>query len=202
MPYNRYKHHRKSIRIPGYDYSQPGLYFITICAKDKENIFGEIHAPENFNYPVAGVQNSEPLQNAPQPNQSTVTLFPLGNIANKCWMEIPSHYPNVILHESILMPNHIHGIIEIKETNKPNNNISDQPLKHEFQKIIPKSIGSIIRGYKIGVTKEAHSSGEMIDVWQRNFYEHIIRGEKEFYIISDYIINNPLKWKEDRFYST
>jgi REP element-mobilizing transposase RayT len=82
-------HHRKSIRLKGYDYAQEGLYFITICCQDKAQLFGEI-------------MNGEMILNE------------CGEIANKCWMEIPEHFPNVELHEYIIMPNHVHGIIEIK----------------------------------------------------------------------------------------
>jgi REP element-mobilizing transposase RayT len=87
MPYNPQIHHRRSIRLKGYDYSQAGLYFITICTQNRECLFGEIRSPE-------------------------MILNDAGNIANECWLVIPNHFPNVVLHEFIVMPNHIHGIVE------------------------------------------------------------------------------------------
>ena len=125
-----------------------------------------------------------------------------GKIANECWLQIPKHFPNVILHEHIVMPNHVHGIIELAENGETN----IEPQRNEFQKIIPRSIGSIIRGYKIGVTKWFRNKPVGIEnfqslrVWQRNYYEHIIRNEKSYQTISDYIINNPAKWNDDKFF--
>jgi REP element-mobilizing transposase RayT len=117
-----------------------------------------------------------------------------GKIVQRCWLEIPQHFPNVRLDEFIIMPNHIHGIIVI------NNDVGVQnfePLQNKYQKIIPRSIGSIVRGFKIGVTKWFRENTNIYTVWQRNYYEHIIRNEKELNEIRKYIINNPLKWELD-----
>jgi len=92
---NNYKpniHHRKSIRLKGYDYSKSGLYFITICVKDRKCLFGNI-MQENSVDPMV--------------------LNDAGKIVDECWLEIPKHFPNVVLHEHIIMPNHLHGIIEL-----------------------------------------------------------------------------------------
>jgi len=123
MQYNPDKHHRRSIRLQGYDYSQPGIYFITICTQNRERLF------------VVRVQNFEPLQN-----------------------------------------------------------------QNAYQHIIPTSIGSIIRGFKIGVTKGFRQNTDIYVVWQRNYYEHIIRNDVELYQIRQYIIDNPKKWKTDENY--
>ena len=191
--YNSNIHQRRSIRLKGYDYSQVGLYFITICCKNREHCFGEI-------------KNGEMILND------------AGIIANDCWLQIPNHFPNSILHEHIVMPNHIHGIIELKCNNVGAENIppknvnmnekfraindynganNDSPLRSPS-----KSIGSIVRGFKIGVTKWMRQNTNVHDVWQRNYYEHIIRNEKSYQTISNYIINNPAKWAEDKFNST
>lgn len=93
------------------------------------------------------------------------------------------------------MPNHVHGIIIIT------NNVGAQnfvPPQNQFQKIIPRSIGSIIRGYKTGVTKSFRQNTDIHNVWQRNYYEHIIRNENILDKIREYIINNPLQWQFDR----
>lgn len=219
LQYNPKIHHRRSIRLNGYDYSQAGLYFITICCENREHRFGKI-------------ENNEMILND------------AGAIAEKCWLEIPNHFPNAILHEHIIMPNHIHGIIQLKTDDvvrvenlqphhtEPQRNTPSpipvgvenfQPLqqnttplvrvqntgvqnfepqrRNEFQKIIPRSIGSIVRGYKIGVTKWYRNNGDIDKIWQRNFHEHIIRDEKSYRNISNYIINNPAKWNTDTFYN-
>src|ERR1700722_13511603 len=149
--YNPAIHHRKSIRLKGYDYSQNGLYFITICTYNRECLFGEII-------------------------NKKMILNDAGKIANECWLKIPEHFPGAILHEHVIMPNHLHGIIELAGTvaardenvrikNGAGQNVGVQnfeplpphppqpPPQNQFQHIIPRSIGSIIRGYKIGVTK-------------------------------------------------
>ncbi len=181
--YNPQKHHRRSIRLKGYDYSQAGLYFITICCQNKECLFGQI------------VNNEMILNNA-------------GKYADKCWLEIPQHLPNAILHEHIIMPNHVHGIIELSDVGAENFlplQQSNEPKQNDFQKMIPRSIGSIVKGFKIGVTKWMRSV-RMEDfppqrpVWQRNYYEHIIRNEQSYQVISEYIINNPAQWEEDKLY--
>ena len=199
MGYNPQIHHRRSIRLKGYDYSQAGLYFITICCQNRECRFGKIM-------------------------NGKMILNDAGKIAGKCWFQIPTHFPNVILHEYIVMPNHVHGIIELIQNNGMIGGVenvgvenvgvenfqplqSDQPKQNKFQKIIPHSIGSIVRGYKIGVTKWFRSveTEDFVPlqpqrIWQRNYYEHIIRNEQSYQTISNYIIDNPAKWNEDKFF--
>ncbi len=191
MFYNPQIHHRRSIRLKGYDYSQAGLYFITVCINDRKCLFGEIE------------------------NEKMI-LNDAGKIADDCWSEIPNHFPNTVLHEHIVMPNHVHGIVEITDRDVvgvENNPIvvvgiqnfeslqqttqNPKPRQHQYQKIIPRSVGSIIRGYKIGVTKWFRNNSNIKTVWQRNFHEHIIRSADEYNRISDYIINNPKNWNND-----
>jgi REP element-mobilizing transposase RayT len=175
-------HHRKSIRLQGYDYSKSGLYFITICVQDRKCLFGNI---------------------VKEYNDDPMVLNDAGKIANECWLEIPKHFPNAILHEHIIMPNHVHGIIELVKNDDvgvQNFEPLHQPV-NKFQKIIPHSIGSIVRGYKIGVTKWFRSNTDIEFVWQRNFYENIIRTEKSYQRIREYIINNAKNWHEDKFFS-
>ncbi len=124
-----------------------------------------------------------------------------GKMADKCWMEIPKHFPNAVLHEYVIMPNHVHGIIElVNDTNVGAENFLPLQQHNQFQKIIPHSIGSIVRGYKIGVTKWIRQNTDVYNVWQRNFHEHIIRNEQSYQTISKYINDNPAKWAEDKFY--
>ena len=172
-------HHRKSIRLKGYDYSREGLYFITICTQDRKCLFGEI---------VDG----------------KMILNDFGKNADKCWLDIPKHFPNAILHEHIVMPNHVHGIIELTQGREGNVGAENfLPLRGTT----PHSIGSIVKGFKIGVTKFFRNNYESIGdpkpahIWQRNYHEHIIRNEKSYQRISEYIINNPDRWSDDKFYT-
>ena len=155
-------------------------------------MFGEIVEPKDF-------PPSERVNHPPK-----MILNDAGKIADKCWMEIPNHFPNAILHEHIVMPNHVHGIIQlVNDENfleRVENFQPQQPSRNEFQKMIPRSIGSIVKGFKIGVTKWFRNNTDVETVWQRNYYEHIIRNEQSYQTISDYIINNPAKWKVDKFF--
>jgi putative transposase len=189
--YNPIRHHRKSIRLKDYDYSKEGLYYITICTEDRICLFGKI---------ISGVDiNHEMLLND------------AGNNANECWLQIPLHFPDVILHDHIIMPNHVHGIIELIPVGDVVGVENFQPLRaenllplrakhHEFQKIIPHSIGSIVRGFKIGVTKWFRNNKNIVNIWQRNYYEHVIRNEQSYNRISDYIKNNSKNWENDDFF--
>ena len=154
MKYNPDKHHRRSIRLQGYDYSQRGAYFITLCTKNREHLFGEI-------------LNGE------------IQLNEFGKITQQCWLEIPNHFPNVQLDEFVIMPDHIHGIIVLNnivgvgvqniESRQQQQNIESRPRQQNaYQHIIPGSIGSIIRGFKIGVTKGFRQNTDIYVVWQRN----------------------------------
>ncbi len=184
MKYNSDIHHRRSIRIKGYDYSQEGLYYITICTHNHTHLFGDI-------------------------KQGEMLLKDEGRIAEKCLLAIPDHFPYAQLHPHVVMPNHVHCIIEITggtlTVNRANNySPLQQPSEPPSLKTIrgtSKTIGSIVRGYKIGVTKWFRSHTDVHTVWQRNYYEHIIRNEKSYAYISEYIQSNPLNWQDDKYYS-
>ena len=192
MPYNPEIHHRQTLRLQGYDYSRPGLYFITICTQHREVLFGDV---------VDG----------------RMVLNAGGRIAQTCWLDIPNHFPHAILDEFVIMPNHVHGIIMITELNgndggggetgaknispyqeqkqSSDNNIST----HQGFRSPSGTIGSMIRGFKIGVTKWFRQNTGIYTVWQRNYYENIVHSEKSLIRIRKYIIANPLKWQADRF---
>ncbi len=155
-------------------------------------------------------------------------LNEFGQIAYSEWLNTPNVRSNIELGEFVIMPNHMHGIIRILprgELNSPNlhssnmkNDIilNDNKLDTDFPKtefsVLGKggecysplrgpsnNIGAIVRGYKSAVTKKINTIGFNEKLWQRNYYENIIRNEQSFHRISDYIINNPKNWKEDRF---
>ncbi|MEK7369016.1 MAG: transposase [Planctomycetota bacterium] len=167
------KYHRRSIRLKGYDYSQAGAYFITICVKDRKYLLGE-------------VVNGE------------IILSCIGKIVEKCWVEIPKHFPHVQLDQYVIMPNHIHGIIEILGNCVGVENFQPLQRTNRYQKVIPKSLGSFVRGFKVGVAKWCRQNQYKHFVWQRNYYEHIIRSEDELNSIREYILSNPLQWQFDR----
>jgi putative transposase len=169
MKYNPEIHHRRSIRLRGYDYSQAGAYFVTICTQNRECLFGDMMDGE-------------------------MLLNDAGNIVHQCWDDIPNHFPHVDLDEFGVMPNHVHGIIMIVDSPSVGaKNFSPLPGTS-------KTIGSIVRGFKIGVTKWMRNNTLIHDVWQRNYWEHIVRDESELNRIREYIRNNPVQWELDRLH--
>jgi REP element-mobilizing transposase RayT len=176
MTYNPNIHHRKSIRLPGYDYSQAGAYFITICTYNRLSLFGEIINGEMF-------------------------LNAAGMTAQQCWNAIPEHFPVVELGEFVVMPNHVHGIIHITQNVGAKNFLPLRANNYSPQHGTSKTIGSMVRGFKIGVTKWFRHNTDIQTVWQRNYHEHIIRNEESYLKIADYIQANPLRWQEDRYYA-
>lgn len=191
MKYNPQIHHRRSIRLKGYDYSQAGAYFITICTKDRQRLFGEI-------------TNGEMILNE------------MGTIAYNEWLKTPELRPNVSLDVFVIMPNHMHGIIVINddETGRgelhsplpPNNDAnrgecnSPLPVPGTSFRSPSNNVGAIVRGYKSSVTKQINLLNYDGSVWQRNYHEHIIRNERSYQRISDYVIDNPKNWIDDKFY--
>ncbi|MEL7020297.1 MAG: transposase, partial [Bacteroidota bacterium] len=122
-----------------------------------------------------------------------------------CWLAIPEHYPNVQLHEYVIMPNHMHGIIEIvlSESVSPPPDVEPNHDQPQLPRSPSRTIGSMVRGYKIGVTKwfrehraDQYPVGQR--VWQRNYWEHIIRSPADHQRIAQYIIDNPKTWYNDR----
>ncbi len=164
-------HNRRSIRLPDYDYSKPGTYFVTLCVRNRECLFGTV------------IDNKMVLNEA-------------GQWVKKCWADIPVHFPFVRTDEFIIMPNHIHGILLLCDIHVGAKNLS--PLQNFTRKSgTSKTIGSVIRGFKIGVTKWFRKSLPHAFVWQRNYYDHIGRNEKELFRIRDYIRFNPINWDSD-----
>jgi putative transposase len=172
MSYNPLIHHRKSIRLKEYNYSQPGEYFVTMCTHDKKCVFGKVM-------------------------EENTLLSPIGEIAKKCWEEIPEHYPCVILDEYAIMPNHVHGIIIITEGRDLINQIPTTENNFPLMKNPKETLGKIIRYYKARSAKLIHNSGYVDFQWQSSFYDRIVRSDKELNKIRDYITDNPLKWYLD-----
>jgi len=221
--YNPNIHHRKSIRLKGYNYSQSGAYFITICCENKICRFGKI------------INNK-------------MILNDFGFIANNEWLKLVKRFSNFELDVFQIMPNHIHGIIvlndvvgatlavaqndivqnDIIQNDIVQNNIAQNHIVQNggvlndvvLNDVVlngggdswagaspaPTTISDIIGAYKSLVSNgclEIYKSKNetMGKLWQRNYHEHIIRNEQSYQNISNYIINNPSKWDEDKFYN-
>ncbi len=163
-------HHRKSIRLRGYDYTQPGAYFVTMVTYQRDCLFGEI-------------KNGE------------MTLSDFGVIADECWRAIPAHFPSVELGAHIVMPNHVHGIIVIHDNR--GGAIYRAPTVERFGKPTVGSLPTIIRTYKAAVTRTIGPQHNATTIWQRNYYERIIRTDREMDNIWRYIEINPAHWEDD-----
>ena len=254
MSYNPNIHHRRSIRLKGYDYSQAGAYFITICVQNRACLFGKIAvgAPlvgaqnndsqndvsQNNDAQNGGAQNDVSQNNDAQnndaqnggalndvsqdddavqnetdggndcgrmndngrpqigrpqghaPTVATMILNDAGKMIVTEWLKLMERFPNIELHEFVVMPNHFHGILQIIDKSSTDKTVGD--MMDAF-----KSITTVeyIHGVKTLGWEQFKRK-----LWQRNYYEHIIRDEQSYKRISDYIINNPTKWFDDKFY--
>ena len=228
MPYNSNIHHRRSIRLKGYDYTQQGAYFVTICTHQRNCLFGEIVDGE-------------------------IKLNTNGEIARGSWLSIPRHFKNVELDEFVIMPNHLHGIIIIESSEVAGEALANQDFSQSFSEVAgealanqdfsqsfsevagealanqdfskqqnlssqcfaptvhtgetvkingtkPQSLAAITQNYKSVSTRQINrmnkAKGNVI--WQRNYYEHIIRNEEALNNIREYIVNNPINWVKDQ----
>jgi putative transposase len=159
----RNKYRIPSARLKGFDYSQNGLYFITINTNNHQSIFGNI------------IDGS--VDNIISPK---MILSEAGIIVSDCWYDLPNHYPNIILDEFIIMPDHIHGIIKIE-------NSSDIKTKH--------GLSEFIRAFKSFSSRRINElrKTKKPDIWQQRFYDRIIRSNIELNNIRLYIKNNLVK---------
>ncbi|MEI7979392.1 MAG: transposase [Bacteroidota bacterium] len=182
------KYRIKSARLEGYDYKNEGLYYVTICTKNRTHYFGEC-------------------------NDGIMFLNDLGKMAEDFWLAIPTHFPNVSLDEFTIMPNHIHGIVCIDtnahvETLNATSSSENKTLHatslpdDRYSKISPKqgSLSTVLRSYKSAVSNKAKHFNPNF-AWQPRFHDNIIRDAKSFTNIQNYIINNPTIWINDEFYS-
>lgn len=168
---------RKSLRLKNYDYSQNGFYFITICIQNKECLLGEIIDQE-------------------------MILNHAGRMIDTIWHEIPKYYEGFKIHEYIVMPNHIHGIIEISSRRggplcppELDSSPTGLSLSDMIQRFKTMTTNKYIYGVKNHDWKVFPKQ-----LWQRSYYEHIIRNEKTLEEIQTYIINNPKNWDKDSLF--
>lgn len=186
MNYDSQKHHRKSIRLKDYDYAQEGWYFITIIVQNRECLFGKI-------------------------NNGKVELNQIGSIIQYHWKKIVQHFPHIELDEYIVMPNHIHGIVHIvRVMHSEHNNkkvykeldMNASPLQSWPAGTKPGSLSAIMQNYKAVTSRKINRIRKIqgMRLWQRNFWEHIIRNEDTLNRIREYIKQNPAEWIEDKLY--
>jgi len=181
-------HHRRSIRLKGYDYSQAGEYFVTIVTWQRECMFGDV---------VNG----------------NVALNEFGRIVEKWWNQIPAHFPSVDTLTFVIMPNHIHGIIIINDDGRgavsaPENETQNQGEMTSPLRVRKPTLGQVVAYFKYQSTKDMNAmdnTGTITKFWQRNYYacperrrrKHIIRDEREMDRIHRYIEANPSQWADD-----
>jgi REP-associated tyrosine transposase len=167
-------HGHRSIRLPTRDYSALGIYYVTICTEKKRCILGRI-------------ENAQ------------TNLTAVGKIVRECWLQIPSHFANACLHAFVIMPNHVHGLIEFVPGVEVRPNAQTRRGVFDSTAVRPSPLSAIVRSFKAAVTKRAridlHFNG---DVWQRNYFERVVRDGQEFSNATRYIAENPLKWASDR----
>jgi putative transposase len=171
MPLAPVPFHRRSIRLKGYDYSSPGAYFVTVVTNGHKCIFGKIKDNE-------------------------MQLGDLGIIAQECWMQLPDHFIDIEVIPFVVMPNHLHGIITIHENDR-RGTIYRAPTTEKFGQPAVGSIPTIMRTYKAAVSRLAVRKLGIVKIWQRNYYEHIIRDQTGLESIINYILTNPIHWSDD-----
>ncbi len=243
MTFNPEIHHRRSIRLKGYDYAQAGHYYVTICTHERNCVLGDII-------------------------NAKMVLNEFGKIVENCWLDLPNHYNNIELYEFAIMPNHFHGIICITIVTghdvgaafvgaglkpaptdtvhmkpaptdtvhmkpaptdtahmkpaptdtvhmkpaptdtvhmkpAPTNTVHMKPVQMDHVNTQNQhGLPEIVRAFKTFSSRRINEMRQTqgIPVWQRNYYEHIIRNDESYHRISEYILNNPANWDEDDYY--
>ncbi len=183
MKYDPDIHDRRSIRLKGYDYSRAGLYFVTICTQNRLCLFGEIEHGE-------------------------MALNDAGKMVAHQWQELICRFDNIELHEFIVMPNHFHGTVEsVGVPLVGTQNVGESHVIGQPQGIAP-TVGDVVGAFKSLTTNHYiwnvkrnnwHPFNKKL--WQRNYFEHIIRNHESYLKITEYIHANPVKWREDKYYA-
>jgi putative transposase len=172
MEFDPTKHHRRSIRLRGYDYSQRGIYFVTICTNKKECFLGKV-------------------------SNGAVVLEDAGWAVRKTWLSLPERFPGAVLDQFVVMPNHLHGVIAIiRQTPRGGKKgaASSAPTT-----VLP-TLGEMMRAFKSVSAIEINCilGRRGRPVWQRNYFEHIVRDGRDLEKIYKYMADNPLQWEFDR----
>ena len=176
MPYNRDKHHRRSIRLQGYDYTQAGAYFVTIVAQGKQSLFGQIAGDD-------------------------VQLNDAGRMIQDQWQALSERFANVVLDTFVVMPNHFHGIVVILGGGEYTRTVTEGASASHKRSTLGRMIGAFKSLSTNAYIHGVHETGWPPfnrRLWQRNYYERIIRDESELSRVRQYIAENPARWAQDR----
>ena len=161
---------RKNPRMKQWNYSSEGWYFVTICVKNRAHVFGNVR-------------------------KGKMRFNKWGKIAHECWQQIPIHFPGVEIDQFVIMPNHVHGIVVLRDDFR-RNKACLVPINRREMKL-----STIIGSFKSVTTKKINSNIQNdIFAWQRSFHDHIIRSERELINIQNYIFFNPDNWRDDDFF--
>jgi REP element-mobilizing transposase RayT len=178
MAFDRKRRHRRSIRLPTHDYTAPGGYFVTVCTYERVCLFGDVI-------------------------EDKMRLNDTGKIVRDEWMRSAAIRREIVLDEFVVMPNHVHGIVMIRESvgatgRSPLHGAPRSPLVRSGPP--PRSLGSFVGGFKSAVATHVSAlrGTRGVTIWQRNYYEHVIRDDSERERIREYIRQNPLRWAIDR----
>ncbi|MBO3097319.1 transposase [Gelidibacter pelagius] len=182
---------RKRNRLKGYDYSRDNLYFVTICVQNMVCCLGRVVEGTGHDLSVrelsVGSENHDKLVSKESKKKMELNEYGLIVQNQINWLE--AQYPYVLVHNYVIMPNHVHLIIEIDR------------LRIEHLSIKIKSLSSLIGAFKTTSSKMIHLAGFEDFAWKRSFHDHIIRQQKSYKNISNYIDANPEKWHQDGFFS-
>ena len=175
MPYDSNIHHRRTLRLHGFDYTQVGSYFVTLVTEGRETLFGEISSDQ-------------------------VSLSLAGQCAESMLQALPVKFP-ITLDARVVMPNHVHFLVTIIEGSQNRQSVKDEHF--EPTGTLPRSLSAIVQNYKSVTARKIHAMKEFagMPIWQRNYYEHIVRDQADYDRIVDYICNNPLDWENDELNS-
>ncbi|HZF33660.1 MAG TPA: transposase [Candidatus Angelobacter sp.] len=174
MPTDGPDNHRRSIRLREYDYAQPGGYFVTICTHDHKCLFGEVV-------------------------DSEMHLNELGEIVATEWLQTAEIRSEIALDAFVVMPNHVHAVVFItKDLPSPSKDV----LPRARRGTGPRSLSALVAGFKAATTRRANSiQRKPIDpLWQRNYYEHVIRNDQDLDRIRRYVTDNPARWTDDGYH--
>ena len=165
--------HRRTTRLQSYDYTRPGAYFVTVCTRNRKCFFGDITGEEMH------------------PNE-------YGRIVQEQWKKTARIRSSVELDQFVIMPNHLHGIVILKES-RCRDTARRVPTPEQFGKPVVGSLSTVIRSFKSAATKRINLVRRTpgARVWQPRYYEHVIRNKKDLSSIREYIITNPAKWASD-----
>ena len=160
---------RRSIRLKGYDYAQEGAYFVTVCTRQQQCLFGSIR-------------------------DGRMRLNDAGRAVRDCWNDLPRHYPHVKMDAMVVMPNHVHGIVVLLDA--VGAGLKPAPTTRQGKR---HALPEIVRGFKTFASRRVNQlrGTPGIPIWQRNYYEHVVRDDEDLDRIRTYIANNPARWDED-----